>query len=203
MSSDQVDYKILYRHPPVYGTFIPLHIIDTTGEERHKLGKIKDERYTILGKDNIVKIVYPNTCQQNHEADYLMRLRDIAGVPWLHKECDMCNIIEQVYPLPSGNYEYWVIYIIMYKVCNLIETLYRNDIVHTRIRYFIYFVDNVNYKCTKRADVKYDLLQMVDLAQSHSDIPFTLCDDILQIVHSQLDIYDMFRQIRSRCCRDY
>src|SRR5438128_629436 len=101
--------------------FVAISQVGASGEERHEgNGTIVDERVAILGINNRIKIIYPNTCQQSREADYLRRLEGKEGVPILYREGQDFNIVERVYELPRGKYSKEVICIFAYKLISLI-----------------------------------------------------------------------------------
>lgn len=75
--------------------FEEIGVIGNKGEERHKGRVIVDERQAILGKNNLVKLVYPNSDQRREEADYLRKFEGVCGVPWLYESSRNYNIVEQ------------------------------------------------------------------------------------------------------------
>lgn len=188
--------------------FVKIGVIGNKGEERHKGRIIVDERQAILGKHGLVKLVYPNTEQRREEANYLKKFNGMCGVPWLYDSSKNYNIVEQVNPLPDSIYEEEVLCILAYQICDLIESLYREGVVHGRIRYFTmqkggsaYFVDCVGLQKASERNVRKDLLRMVSLLNAHSssDLP----NDLKEIIEETENLRECFRLIRGRCSRNY
>ena len=196
---------------------LALRIDVRSDEERHAGGNVIDERVAVLGTNNRIKIIYPNACQQNMEADYLMRLFGMRGVPILYEEASALrndrstqgvmrdeegenyNIVERVYPLPDGKYPRNVICVFAYKLISLIRTLYDNDIIHGHFRYFtmqsggdIYLVDSVHYTCVNRGDIHNELQSALELIAVHCNYP-KLMEKLRAVLNS--DTNDLFADL--------
>lgn len=191
--------------------FKKIGVIGNEGEERHKGRVIVDERQAILGKNGLIKLIYPNEEQRRDEAHYLRKFSGMCGVPWLYESSKNYNIVEQVNPLPDGIYKEEVLCVLTYQICDLIETLWRQGIVHGRIRYFtmqkegrVYFVDCVDLQKASDRNVRKDLLSMVSLVNAHSDLDFplnmsNLGKDLREIIEETDNLEECFCLIRGRC----
>lgn len=185
--------------------FVPVEQLGTEGEERHSVNpSIVDERIAILGDDGKVKIVYPSHCQQDKEADYMVKLKNVPGVPVLFEEGDMYNIIQRLYPLPSGEYSRDVICTLCFQLVSLVEELYMRDVIHGHFRYFVmhdgeqvYFTDNVFYTCIDRGNIRRELWTILDLLRAHSSS--FIVDELEEIVQSRGRSKRKFDQMKDLC----